>query len=840
MKRDLIKKLAPYFAAIFVFLAITMIYFSPLMEGKKLKQHDITMWKGMSKEIVDFRAKTGEEPLWTNSMFGGMPAWQISVAYSANLVKKVDGVLKLGLPTPANLFFLYFLGFFVLLMVLRVNPWVSLVGALAYAFSTYFLIILGAGHNSKAHAIAYMAPVLAGIIWAYRGQLWRGALLFALALALEINANHLQITYYLLLIVLIYGVYKLIDAIKQHEIARFGKTTGILLVAALLAASTNLTNLWATWDYGKDTMRGKPELSKEKAVKSDGLDKDYITAWSYGIGETWSLLIPDVKGGASGYIGDIPELKNADPSYRKIISQQNGYWGDQPGTSGPVYVGAIVMFFFVMGLFIVRDRFKWPLIFAAILSILLAWGKNWMPFTGFFIDHVPGYDKFRTVSMILVIAELVIPVLAMMAVNELFINPESIKKKVNLYLFKISAFYLSIGLTAGIALLFWMTPTSFFSFFSQFEIQQFNQLKQSNNPAQIAAFMDSLQNVRVAIFRADALRSFLFIMVTAGLVWFYAVKKVNKTIFILALGVLIVADLFPVNKRYLNNDNFERKSKVEHPFQKTIADKAILTDTDPDCRVLDLTKNIFNDASTSYFHKSIGGYHGAKLQRYQDLIDNYLHNEIGMLQNTLKNKPDQRSINRTLKSVKVLNMLNTKYFIYNPNVRSILNTFAFGHAWFVHDIKLVDNADEEIAEIGKVNLKNTAVVDKRFFGQIEGKTFEKDSTAVIALKAYAPNHLVYQFVGDKNQLVIFSEIYYNKGWDAFIDGQKVPYFRADYVLRAMHVPAGKHTIEFKFEPSIWKTGNWVSLASSVVLLLFVLAYLAVEGLKLWKKESGKE
>ena len=834
MNKNLVKKLAPYFAALIVFLSITMIYFSPLMEGKKLKQHDITMWKGMSKEIVDFRSKTGEEPLWTNSMFGGMPAWQISVSYTSNLVKKVDSFLKLGLPAPANLFFLYFLGFFVLLLVLRVDPWLSLIGSLAYAFSTYFLIILGAGHNSKAHAIAYMAPVLAGIIMAYRGQIWKGGLLFALALALEINANHLQITYYLLFIVVLYGIYRLIVDAKEKRLPAFAKTTAVLILMALLAASTNLTNLWATWDYGKDTMRGKPELTKEKAVKSEGLDKDYITAWSYGIGETWSLLIPDVKGGASGYIGNRPELKNADRAYRKVIAQQNGYWGDQPGTSGPVYVGAIVFFFFLLGMFIVRDKFKWPLIIAAILSILLAWGKNWMPFTDFFIDHVPGYNKFRTVSMILVIAELVIPVLAFMAVNEIIKNPKIISRKVNLYFASISAFYLTLILTLGVLLLFWISPTTFFSFFSKFELQQFAQLKQSNDPGQIAAFMDSLQNVRIAIFQADVMRSFLFIAVASGLVWFYSINKINKSIFLLTLGVLIVADLFPVNKRYLNNDNFERKSKVEHPFQKTAADIAILRDKDPDYRVLDVTKNIFNDASTSYYHKSIGGYHGAKLQRYQDLIDNYLGSEIQMLKNTLKNNPTQSSINNTLRSVGVLNMLNTKYIIYNPNADPIVNPFAFGHAWFVTGVKQVKNADGEIAEIGKVNLKTTAVVDDKFAGQLQGKHFEQDYSAAISMVSYAPNHLVYQFNAAKEQLAVFSEIYYNKGWDAFIDGKKVPYLRADYVLRAMVIPAGKHQVEFKFEPSIWSVGNIVSLISSLVLILLVFFFLFVEIKKMWK------
>jgi hypothetical protein len=488
-------------------------------------------------------------------------------------------------------------------------------------------------------------------------------------------------------------------------------------------------------------------------------------------------------------------------------------------------------------MYIIKDRFKWPLILAALLSILLAWGKNWMPFTSFFIDHIPGYDKFRTVSMILVIAELVIPVLAVMALNEVFVKPEQIMKKINLYLFQVPAFYLALALTAGITLLFWITPTTFFSFFSQFELQQFSQLKQSNNPTQIAAFMDNLQSVRVAIFRADALRSFLFIMVAAVLIWFYASHKVNKTIFVLVMGVLIVADLFPVNKRYLNNDNFERKSKVENPFHKTVADKAILADQDPDYRVLDLTKNVFNDASTSYFHKSIGGYHGAKLQRYQDLIDNYLQVELQMLQNMLKNNPTQSSINRTLQSVKVLNMLNTKYFIYNPDAQPIINNYAYGHAWFVNQVAFVDNADQEITRIGKVDVRSTAVVDKKFSPQLENVTVGVDSTATIALTSYAPNHLVYRFESSKDQLVVFSEIYYNKGWDAFIDGKKTQYLRANYVLRAMVVPSGKHSVEFKFEPKIWTVGNEVSLISSLLLLTFVI-FVLVKDIK--KRLDKKE
>jgi hypothetical protein len=820
MKNQWFRKALPYIAAVLVFITLTVVYFSPLMEGKSLKQHDIAMFKGASKEIKDYREKTGDEALWTNSMFGGMPAWQISVRYSSNIIKYIDNILTLGFPRPANFFFLYFIGFFILLLVLRINPWISLIGSIAFAFSSYFLIILGAGHNTKAHAIAYMAPVLAGVIWAYRGEIWKGSILFAIALSLEINANHYQITYYLLFIIIFYGIYRLIESIKNKQLPVFAKTTVFLIVAAVFAVLTNITNLWATYEYAKYTQRGKPELTKAEHIKSGGLDKDYITAWSYGIGETWSLLIPDVKGGASGYLGNVDALKSAAPEYRKAISQQNAYWGDQPGTSGPVYIGAVIMFLFILGMFIIKDKLKWVLFWVTILSVLLSWGKNFMPLTDFFIDFVPGYNKFRTVSMILVIAELAIPVVAFMAVNEIFKNPDIIKEK-------IKGFYISLGLTVGIILIFLLSPTTFFNFFSQYELQQFNLLKQQN-PGQIESFMRNLEEVRVSIFRSDALRSLLFIVVSAGLIWFYSIKKVGKTIFLVTLAMLTVADLFPVNKRYLNNDNFERKTRVDNQFNKTAADKYILKDTDPDYRVLDITKNVFNDASTSYFHKSIGGYHAAKLLRYQDLIDFYLSPEIQKLGNTLKNNPTEESINNTLKKLSALNMLNTKYIIFNPGAPPIINPYAFGHAWFVNNYDLVSNADEEIDKIGKVNLKTTAIIDEKFSEYVKGKTFKNDDKDEIVLQSYLPNKLVYGSNTKNDRLVVFSEIYYPAGWNAYIDGKESPYFRADYVLRAMVVPAGKHTIEFKFEPKIWTVGNAVSLITSLTLILLAIVLIVKE------------
>ena len=815
MNKDLLKKLSPYLVALLVFLSITVVYLSPLFEGQRLKQHDITMYKGMSKEIVDFRAKTGEEPLWTNSMFGGMPAWQISVQYKNNLFRFVDKVLRLGLPTSAGYVFLYFLGFFILLLVLRVDPWLSIVGAIAFALSSYFFIILGAGHTSKAHAIGYMAPVLAGIILTFRGKLWQGGLLTAVALTLEIIAGHLQITYYLLLLVVIYGIYQLIKSWKEKQMAYFWKATLVLLAAAGIAVAINITPLWGTWQYGKYTMRGKPVLSKEKENKSSGLDRDYITAWSYGLGEAWSLMIPDVKGGASGYIGyDNKALDKADPRYRKIIAQQNGYWGNQPGTSGPVYVGAIMVFLFVLGMFVLDDKLKWALFVATLVSILFALGKNFPLLTNWLIDYLPGYNKFRAVSMILVIAELTIPLLGILTLNKLLKEPGLLLKKKK-------AFYISLGLTAGISVLFYLFPESFFTFFSQFEMKQFAQLRLNNDPAQISVFTNSLKDVRVAIFREDVLRSLFFIAVGALLLYLYAIGKMKKGWFVAVLGLLILVDMAGVDKRYLNDSNFEVARRAEEPFQKTIADRYILRDKSPDFRVLDLTKNVFNDASTSYFHFSIGGYHGAKLQRYQDLIDEYLLPEINNLRKVLASSPTADKVEAALQKQQALNMLNTKYIVYNPKVEPILNTYAFGNAWMVQSVKWVNNADEAIAALGKTDLRSAAVVDKEFAGQLKAGQFPLDASAKIKLLSYASNNLVYDFQSKAQQLVVFSEIYYPIGWEVFVDGKEMPYFRADYLLRAMVVPAGHHKIEFKFAPEAWRMGETVSLIASVGLLLLL-------------------
>jgi len=819
----------PSLVAIAIFLAITLVYFSPVLEGKKLKQHDITMFKGMSKEIVDHREATGEEALWTNSMFGGMPAWQISVQYDGNLVTYLDKIVTLWLPYPANFVFLYFIGFFVLMLVMKIDPWVGVVGAIAFALSSYFFIILGAGHTSKAHAIGYMAPVLAGIILAFRGKYWQGGLLTAIALALEIKAGHLQMTYYLLIIVIVYGIFKLIETFQEKNYTHFLKATGILVVAALLAVFTYSTNLWATYDYGKDTMRGKPELTKDSDIKSGGLDKDYITTWSYGIGETWSLLIPNVKGGASGLLGDVDAVKKADPQFQKMIAQQtNAYWGDQPGISGPVYAGAIVIFLFILGMFIVRGRFKWVLFTVTVLSITLAWGKNWMPLTDFFIDFIPGYNKFRAVSMTLVIAELAIPILAFMALNKVITDPSVLKKNSK-------ALFISFGLTGGVALILSFFPTVFFDFFSENERAQFAQLMTSNDAPQVKLYMSSLEDVRTDIFKVDALRSFFFIMLAAAFVYLYTAGRIGKVWVLTALGLLILGDMASVNRRYLNNDNFIRAREYEKPFKATSADNFILNDKS-EFRVLDITKSTFNDASCSYFHNSIGGYHGAKLQRYQDLIEYNIQGEIETIINNLSSSVTMQKVNDMFTTLQTLNMLNTRYVIYNPEAMPLMNTSAFGNAWFVNNIELVDGADAEIAALKNYDLSTTAIVDSKFEEQLVSNSFVYDSTASIILNSYVPNNLKYSYSSSSQQLVVFSEIYYNKGWNAFVDGEKVPHFRANYVLRAMVIPPGTHEIEFKFEPRIWVIGERISFISSLILILLLIAGIGLESKKYFIKK----
>jgi len=773
-----------------LFVGISFTYFSPLLEGKRLDMSDIKNWIGASKEVVDFREATGDEALWTNSMFSGMPAYQISTRSNGNLIQYVSKALSLGMPRPANLLFLYLLGFYLLLLSLKVDYRLSAVGAIGFAFSSYFFIIIMAGHMTKALAIAYLPMVVAAVLYTYRGRMLLGGVLTALTVALELYANHLQITYYLVLILLLIGVVQFIKDLKENNLPDFAKRSGVLVLAALLASGTAVTRLSTTMEYGKESTRGKSELTTDLDNKTSGLDKDYATDWSYGIAETFTLLVPNFYGGAS----QVSVPKDTE-TYRLVKNQRDQrdgklyrdkvpmYFGDQPFTSGPTYAGSIVIFLFVLGLFFVKSEMRVWLILATTLSIMLAWGKNFMPLTDLFLEYIPGYNKFRAVSMTLVISTFTLPLLGFIALNKFLISEklENEKKKV---------LKLTFYIVGGLALLFAL-------FSGMFDFVGINDGE--------GAFYEAVQADRKAFFKSDAWRSFIFISLTFGVLWMYFKSKLASKYVILIVGVLVLADMWTVNKRYLNDDHFVRSKKVERPYHPTEADNQILRDKDPNFRVFNQSVSTFNDASTSYFHKSIGGYHGAKLKRYQELIENHIAKG----------------------NMAVLNMLNTKYFI-TPKGQAQPNPGTMGNAWFVNNVNIVANADAEIAALKELDVRNTAVVDERFKAQLI--TNLSNENASISLTDYKPNYLEYKSNSTNDGIVIFSEIYYAKGWNAYVNGVLKPHFRANYVLRGLQIPAGNNIIEFKFEPSTYKIGETVSLASSIILLL-LLAFVSFKELK---------
>ena len=787
-----LQKIIPHLIVILFFVSISFTYFSPLLQGKMLDMPDITNYIGASKEVVDFREATGDEALWTNSMFSGMPSYQISTRSNGNLIQYVAKTISLGIPRPANLLFLYLLGFYLLLLSLKVDYRLSAVGAIAFSFSSYFFIIIMAGHMTKAHAIAYVPMVVAAVLYAYRGRMLLGGVLTALTVALQLYANHLQITYYLVLMLILIGLVQFIKDFKANNLFDFSKRSGVLILAALLASATAVTRLSTTMEYGAESTRGKSELTNNLDNKTSGLDKDYATSWSYGVAETFTLLIPNFYGGASqGELTTDSEtykaIKRA-PNAKQIIKQLPLYWGTQPFTSGPTYAGSIVMFLFIFGLLFVKSEMRVWILLATIMSIMLAWGKNFMPLTDLFLDYFPGYDKFRAVSMILVIAEFTLPLLGFVALNKFLTTeaPENEKKK---------PLQLAFYIVGGLTLVFALIPNLFFDFVGG----QDASLAKNGWP------INALQSDRAGLLSADAWRSFTFITLTFGTMWMFLKNKIRSNYVILIVGVLVLADMWTVNKRYLNDDNFARKRNVEVPYQATAADQQILRDTDPNFRVYNQSVSTFNDASTSYFHKSIGGYHGAKLKRYQELIENHIAKG----------------------NMAVLNMLNTKYFI-TPKGQAQQNPGAMGNAWFVNEINIVANADAEIITLDGFNPENTAIVDTRFNEQmIVGLD---NSGARISLIEYKPNYLKYNSTTTKEGIAIFSEIYYNKGWNAYVDGDLKPYFRANYVLRGMKIPAGNHVVEFKFEPAVYHVSERIALASSVILLL-LLAFVSVKELK---------
>ena len=815
------KNILSIVAAILAFAVITLIYFSPVLQGKRIKQHDIEMHLGMSQEINQFHEATGEQTLWTNAPFGGMPAWNISVSPKGNLTNPVYKGLSLGFPHPIGSVFICMLGFFVLLLVLDCGFWISFIGAIAYGFTSYLFIVIGAGHNAKAMAMAYMAPVIAGVLLAYKGKYLWGWLLTAFAMAFEVRTNHLQITYYLALIIVILVIAELISDIKNKKLGHFFKASVGLAVAAIIGVLTCSTALYGNYEFGKETTRGKPVLASDQDNQTTGLDRDYITQWSYGKGETWTLLIPNAKGGASAYIGkQNPALDKADRQFKDTIAQQNAYWGDQPMTSGPVYVGAIVVFLFVLGALTVKGKLKWALLIATLLSILLSWGKNFMGFTNFFLDYIPGYDKFRAVSMTLVIAEVTMPLLGFLGLAELMKDPDGFQKN-------IKKFYIALGITAGICLLFYLAPKVFFSFLSQGEAEQFAAMSKGKDGAVYAQFASQLEDVRVAIFRKDALRSLLFIILAAVPLFLYGKGKLKGQIAFPILAVLVLVDMFPIDKRYLNNDKFVSKEQYSKPFTASAADQYILNDNDLDFRVADITKDMFNDASTCYFHKSLGGYSGAKLRRYQDVISQYLGSEL----NQLRGAKTAQDLMLSLSQQKVINMLNTKYVIFNPNAQPFPNANALGNAWVVNDIRWVSTPNEEIDAIAETNLAHAAIINREFAQQVGNYQLTDSIVPEVTLEDYRPNKLCYKFRGastgatDANYLVVFSEIWTENGWKMYVDGQEQPLLRANYILRAALIPGGEHDIVMEYAPKAYKVGNTVSFASSLIMILGLIGAL---------------
>lgn len=793
-----LKRFYPDMVVVLLFAVISFAYFYPAVtEGRILAQHDAVAGIGAGQEAKDYQEQTGETTRWTNALFGGMPTYQIAPSYpSTKTLNSIQNLYHLYLPGCTWYVFVMLLGFYILLRAFDFRAWLAALGAVMWAFSSYFFIIIAAGHIWKLVTLAYIPPTIAGMVLVYRGKYAQGALLTALFVALQIVSNHLQMTYYFLFVMLFMVVAYGVTAWKSNELPRFFKQTGVLAVAALVGISINLSNLYHTYQYSKESMRGKSELVKENSANqtSSGLERDYITQWSYGIGETFSLLVPNVKGGASVPLSqNETAMEKANPAYMGLYGQLGQYWGEQPGTSGPVYVGAFVMFLFILGCMIVKGPMKWAMVVGTVFSIVLSWGKNLMGVTDFFIDYVPLYDKFRAVSSILVIAEFTIPLLAMMALKEIVARPEIWKEQ-------LKAVCISLGLTAGLSLLFAVMPHLFFgSYLSQMELSAL----QNGLPAEhLAPVLVNLEEMRTAVFTADAWRSFFVILAGVAVLWLYAgLHKIKAMTMVAALAVICLVDMWGVNKRYLYDGQFVAKGSEMKPFlTPSETDKLILADKTLDFRVLNLSGNTFNENETSYWHKSIGGYHAAKLRRYQEMIEMHIQGEMGRLFKEIPaaggdmNKVDGNHF-------PVLNMLNTRYFIFpleGGKKFPLLNPYALGNAWFVGKVDYVDNANEEIESLHQVNPAQTAVVDRRFAGVVK-QTEGADTTATVVLTSYKPNELIYEVGSQKGGTVVFSEIYY-PGWRSYVDGEEVAHGRANYILRAMNVPAGKHEVKFVFDP----------------------------------------
>ena len=822
------KKLLPDLIAILAFVLLSFAYFFPAdIENRILFQHDTAAGAGAGQEVKEYYEQTGERSRWTNSLFGGMPMYQIAPSYdSTKSLQWVQKAYQLFLPDYVCLTFMLMLGFYILLRVFGIPVWLAGLGGIMWAFSSYFFILISAGHIWKFITLAYVPPTIAGIVLAYRGKLLWGGILTALFVTLQITSNHVQMSYYFFFVILFFVGAYFEKAWRTKTLPQFFKASAVLIVAALVGIAANVSNLYHTYAYSKETMRGKSELVQTgDAAKqtSSGLDRDYITQWSYGIDETLTLLVPNFKGGASAALSQSETaMSKANPMYSSLYGSLTQYFGTQPMTSGPVYVGAFVLFLFVLGCFIVKGPLKWALIGATFFSIVLSWGKNFMPLTDFFIDYVPLYNKFRAVSSILVIAEFTIPLLAIFALKRLLEEPEILKQEKK-------PLGISLLLTAGIALLLAVAPGSIGSGYVPAQKAQMlqNAVNQQMIPAnELSGILANLGEMRAELVSSDALRSFIIIGIGCSLLWLYASGKLRSSLTIAGITILCLADMWGVNKRYLNDAQFVPHSIRTETFTKTNTDELILQDTSLDYRVLNFATSTFDDNNTSYWHKSVGGYHPAKLRRYQEMIEHHISPEMQAAYKaiaTAGGEMDSVDANK----FRILNMLNTKYFIFPAGQQRqtvpILNPHAYGNAWFVNKVQYVNNANEEIDALDSIIPTETAVVDARFKDVLKGATESyKDSLSSIRLTSYAPNRLTYETNNAQDGIAVFSEIYYPDGWHVTIDGQPAELARADYILRTMYVPAGQHTIEMRFDPTSLHVTEGIAYGALALLVIGII------------------
>lgn len=822
------KKLLPDLIAILAFVLLSFAYFFPAdIENRILFQHDTAAGAGAGQEVKEYYEQTGERSRWTNSLFGGMPMYQIAPSYdSTKSLQWVQKAYQLFLPDYVCLTFMLMLGFYILLRVFGIPVWLAGLGGIMWAFSSYFFILISAGHIWKFITLAYVPPTIAGIVLAYRGKLLWGGILTALFVALQITSNHVQMSYYFFFVILFFVGAYFEKAWHTKTLPQFFKASAVLIVAALVGIAANVSNLYHTYAYSKETMRGKSELVQTgDAAKqtSSGLDRDYITQWSYGIDETLTLLVPNFKGGASAALSQSETaMSKANPMYSSLYGSLTQYFGTQPMTSGPVYVGAFVLFLFVLGCFIVKGPLKWALIGATFFSIVLSWGKNFMPLTDFFIDYVPLYNKFRAVSSILVIAEFTIPLLAIFALKRLLEEPEILKQEKK-------PLGISLLLTAGIALLLAVAPGSIGSGYVPAQEAQMlqNAVNQQMIPAnELSGILANLGEMRAELVSSDALRSFIIIGIGCSLLWLYASGKLRNSLTIAGITILCLADMWGVNKRYLNDAQFVPHSIRTETFTKTNTDELILQDTSLDYRVLNFATSTFDDNNTSYWHKSVGGYHPAKLRRYQEMIEHHISPEMQAAYKAIATAGgEMNSVDAN--KFRVLNMLNTKYFIFPAGQQRqtvpILNPHAYGNAWFVNKVQYVNNANEEIDALDSIIPTETAVVDARFKDVLKGTTESyKDSLSSIRLTSYAPNRLTYETNNAQDGIAVFSEIYYPDGWHVTIDGQPAELARADYILRTMYVPAGQHTIEMRFAPTSLHVTEGIAYGALALLVIGII------------------